>query len=76
MRHEANQWIDTHVEEPVVGAIRGGGSVYVDSYPIYSNRNSTVPTAVEYFTSGSVQMECVIKNNPTTAGSHRRHGVW
>ncbi|KIE25827.1 hypothetical protein LK08_17360 [Streptomyces sp. MUSC 125] len=76
MYQEANQWMYDHAEDPVVTAIKSGGSVYVEAYPIYGNKNSTVPTALEYFTSGDVQMECVIKNNPTAAGSHCQRGVW
>ncbi|MEU1481185.1 LamG-like jellyroll fold domain-containing protein [Streptomyces sp. NPDC005760] len=76
MYQTANQWMYDHAEDPVVSAIKSGGSVYVESYPVYGNKDSTVPTALEYVTSGDVQMECVIKNNPTAAGSHCQHGVW
>ncbi|WP_374208174.1 hypothetical protein [Streptomyces sp. MUM 16J] len=76
MYQEANQWMYNYAEEPVVNAIKGGGSVNVESYPIFGNKRSTVPTAVEYFTSGSVQEECVIQNNQTAAGSYCQNGMW
>ncbi|MDF2269320.1 DNA/RNA non-specific endonuclease [Streptomyces coacervatus] len=76
MYQRANQWMYDHAEDPVVEAIKGGGSVYVEAYPIYGNKKSTVPTAVQYFTSGSVQEECVIKNNATAAGSYCQQGMW
>jgi hypothetical protein len=65
-----------NAEEPVVNAIKKGGNVYVESYPIYGNRKSTVPTAIEYFTTGSVQEECVIQNNATATGSYCQRGMW
>ncbi|MFD1662442.1 DNA/RNA non-specific endonuclease, partial [Streptomyces caeni] len=76
MYQQANQWMSDNAENPVVEAIKGGGEVYVEAYPIYGNKESTIPTAVEYFTSGSVQEECVIRNNATAAGSYCQRGMW
>jgi RHS repeat-associated protein len=72
----ANDWMYKNVEGPVVKAIKNGGNVYVESYPIYGNKNSTVPTSINYFTSGSVQEECVIQNNATASGSYCQQGMW
>ncbi|MER5800961.1 DNA/RNA non-specific endonuclease [Streptomyces mirabilis] len=71
---QANQWMYTHAEDPVVKAIKAGGSVYVEAYPRYGDPDSVLPTSIDYDTQGDVQEECVIKNNPTGAGSHCRKG--
>lgn len=52
------------------------GRVYVESYPIYGDKGSIVPTSIEYITSGSVQEECVIQNNATASGSRCQYGLW
>ncbi|MEU2978672.1 hypothetical protein ABZ678_17110 [Streptomyces hirsutus] len=72
MYQEANQWMYGHAEAPVVGSIKRGGNVFVETYSVYGYKNSTVPTALEYFTSGSAQGQCVIQNNPSVASSYCR----
>ncbi|WP_164298178.1 LamG-like jellyroll fold domain-containing protein [Streptomyces sp. SID13588] len=76
MYQEANQWMYDHAEGPVVSSIKKGGRVYVEAYAIYGNKKSHIPTSIEYFTSGSVQEECVVQNNETASGSYCQHGLW
>ncbi|MEV4558402.1 LamG-like jellyroll fold domain-containing protein [Kitasatospora sp. NPDC049285] len=69
MYQEANQWMYDNAEDPVVEALKGGGSVFVEARPIYGNMASPVPTAIEYVTFGAVAERCIIMNNSTAAGS-------
>ncbi|MFF7194572.1 DNA/RNA non-specific endonuclease [Streptomyces sp. NPDC008079] len=71
---EANQWMYTYAERPVVKAVKAGGHVYVEAYPEYGDPNSAVPTSISYHTQGDVEEECVIENNPTGAGSRCHNG--
>ena len=58
-----------YAEGPVVKALKGGDSVFVESIPIYGDPLSTIPTSVRYITHGGVEEVCDIENNATGAGS-------
>ncbi|MFE6870386.1 hypothetical protein ACFVFS_28020 [Kitasatospora sp. NPDC057692] len=69
MYQVANQWMYDNAEDEVVKSIKSGGSVFVEVTPVYGNKSSPIPTSVNFFAFGSVEVNCEIINSADSAGS-------
>ncbi|MFG3350348.1 DNA/RNA non-specific endonuclease [Streptomyces sp. NPDC048018] len=63
MYQTANRAMYDHAEDHVVQSIEKGGTQFVQVRPVYGNRNSVIPTKVEFISWGTVDVRCEFDNN-------------
>ncbi|MEU9994168.1 LamG-like jellyroll fold domain-containing protein [Streptomyces sp. NPDC050848] len=69
MYQTANQAMYDHAEDKVVNSIKKGGRQFVQVVPVYDDPASVMPTKVQFFSTGTVDVRCEFDN--TAAATYR-----